>query len=102
MSWGFESLLRNVASTMPVPAGGVFDGFNQGTISIKTKRVLPYSWEVRAVLQQVAAYTLDSRRVPGAAAELGDLWGSACPAGAWQVSHVPSVFLVEQYLIFQG
>lgn len=71
MSWGFESLVRNVASTTPVPAGGVLDGFNQGIVPIKTKQVLPCSWEVRAVLQQVAAYTLGARSVPGASAEWG-------------------------------
>lgn len=73
--WGFGSLVRNVASTTPVPAGGVFDGFNQEIISIRTKRMLPCSWEVRAVPQQVAAYTLDTKSVPGASAEWGYLWG---------------------------
>lgn len=70
MRWGYESLVRNVASTIPVLAGGVFDEFNQGIISIRTKLMFPCSWEVRAVLQ-VAACTLDTRSVPGASAEVG-------------------------------
>lgn len=66
--WGFGSLVRNVVQE-------VFDGFNQEIISIRTKRMLPCSWEVRAVPQQVAAYTLDTKSVPGASAEWGYLWG---------------------------
>lgn len=64
-----------MASAIPAPAGGGFDVFNEGIISIKTKWLFSGSWEARAVPQQVAASTLGTGSLPGAFAEWGCLWG---------------------------